>query len=74
MFSFPYGFYEELNGFVKIVETKQFLHDVNVYKLPPTATLSAGTLHWLVANRKSDDSRSCERRVAQFREQSYVRV
>lgn len=57
MFSFPYGFYEELNGFVKIVETKQFLHDVNVYKLPPTATLSAGSLHWLVANRKSDNSR-----------------
>jgi hypothetical protein len=57
MFSFPYGFYEELNGVVKIAETKQFLHDVNVYKLPPIATLSAGNLHWLVANRKSDDSR-----------------
>jgi hypothetical protein len=57
MFSFPYGFYEELNGFVKIAETKQFLHDVNFYKLPSIATLSARNLHWLVANRKSDDGR-----------------
>lgn len=38
-----------------MAETKQFLHDVNVYRLPHIATLSPENLHWLVANRKSDD-------------------
>jgi hypothetical protein len=47
--------YEEFNRFVKMAEAKQFLHDVNVYRLPHIATLSPENLHWLVANRKSDD-------------------
>jgi hypothetical protein len=56
MFSFRYEFHEESNGFVKMTEATHFPHDVNAYQLPPITTLLAGNLHWLVANRKSDDS------------------
>jgi hypothetical protein len=56
MFSSRYEFHEESNGFVKMTEAMRFLRDVNAYQLPPITTLSAGNLHWLVANRKSDDS------------------